>query len=125
MSGKKGKVYLYRFNHFYHWNVCYGRMNPSSTKKRGKRKILIKQGGCIDLHHNGEGRRELLHSSTFESQPNSTKTRHSATVTERSNDREGRDHRIIVEHAIVFDHTSFSLHVTVRMKRRRACSCFQ
>ena len=100
-------------------------MRTSSTKKGGKRKILIKQGGRIDLHHDGEGRRELFDASTFTLQPNSTKTGHSATVTERSDDREGRDHRIIVEHAIVFDHTSFSLPVTVGMKRRQACRCSQ
>ena len=84
MSGKKGKVFLYRFNHFYHWSVCCGFI--PSTKKRGKRKILIKQGGGVDLHHDGEGGRELLNSSTLESPSNSTRTRHSATVTERRND---------------------------------------
>ena len=32
-------------------------------------------------------------------------------MTERSNDREGGDHGIVVEHTIVFDHTSLSLHI--------------
>lgn len=24
LGNTKGKVYLYRFNHFYHWHVCSG-----------------------------------------------------------------------------------------------------
>ena len=97
----------------------------SPTKKQSKRQILIEQSGRVDLHHDGKGRRELVDSLTFDSQLNDKETRRSATVTEGINDGEGRNHCIVVEHTIVFDHTAFSLQMTVRMKKRRACSCFR
>lgn len=101
LGNTNGKVHLYRFNHFYHWRVC------SANRTSGNE--VVETLSAVPRTLDGKGEGKLIHQYACFSSPVASTTWSAAHVRKRSNDRIGRNLRVIIQHAIVHNHAPFSL----------------
>ena len=106
LGNTNGKVHLYRFNHFYHWRVC------SANRTSGNE--VVESLSAVPRTLDGEGEGKLINQYACFSSPVTSTTWSATHVRKRGNDRIGRNLRVVIQHAIVHNHASFTLCVWMK-----------